>query len=324
MTIKTSRSGQLPKPIFQTEHGKLFEGDCLSIMPLLESESIDCFFADPPFNLNKEYGMNVNDDLEDSAYLNWCCRWLDEGVRLLRPGGSFFVYNLPKWNIHLASHLSKNLTFRDWIAVDIKFSLPIPARLYPSHYSLLYFCKGKKPNVFAPPRLPIETCRHCGGEIKDYGGYKNKMNPKGVNLTDVWTDIPPVRHKKYKTREANELSLKMMDRILDISTKEGDTILDPFGGSGTTYVASELKRRKWIGIELATCKNIAERFSEILFELEYFSSLRKRVNVLFTEEALNLRSRNGHSNNKYQGFEGSVSTTELVHQFPLEFEVLQA
>ena len=83
--------------------------------------------------------------------------------------------------------------------IDIKYSLPIQKRLYPSHYALLYFIKGDKPAIFHPDRQPVSCCRHCGGELRDYGGYKDKMNPKGVNLSDVWTDIPPVRHAKYKT-----------------------------------------------------------------------------------------------------------------------------
>ncbi len=291
---------RLPEPIFKTEQGRLYQGDCLEIMPLLRSDSIDLLFADPPFNLQKDYGGQVNDQLGNDQYVDWCHRWIDEGIRILKPGGAFYLYNLPKWNILLSSYMAQRLTFRHWIAVDIKFSLPIQGRLYPSHYSLLYFIKGAKPNTFDPPRLPLETCRHCGGEIKDYGGYKNKMNPKGVNLSDVWTDIPPVRHAKYKNRQANELSLRMMDRILDISSKEGDVVFDPFGGSGTTYVAAELKERQWLGVEISTCAEIAHRFSQIKHDKENLANIRKKLNVLFTEEVLQLRRKNGHLNGKYR------------------------
>ncbi len=207
------------KPVFKTKLGSLYQGDCLKITPQFPNESIDVFFADPPFNLNKIYGSWTNDNLAAEQYLEWCKAWINEGIRLLKPGGSFFLYNLPKWNALLSAHIGTQLTFKHWVAIEITFSLPIQSRLYPSHYSLLYFTKGQKPTTFKPPRLPMQTCRHCGGEIKDYGGYKSKMNPNGINLSDVWTDIPPVRHQKYKNRSANELSLKLMDRILDISSK---------------------------------------------------------------------------------------------------------
>ena len=60
------------------------------------------------------------------------------------------------------------------------------------------------------------------------------MNPKGVNLSDVWTDIPPVRHAKYKKRDTNALALKLMDRIVSMASDPESLVLDPFGGSGTT------------------------------------------------------------------------------------------
>ncbi|MDD2599127.1 MAG: DNA methyltransferase [Kiritimatiellae bacterium] len=157
----------------------------------------------------------MNDNLKTQEYISWCEKWTDECVRLLKPGGSLFVWNLPKWNSYMASYLNNRLTFRHWISCDIKFSLPIQGRLYPSHYSLLYYCKGEKPTTFKPDRLQMPICPHCCGDLKDYGGYKHKMNPKGINLTDVWLDIPPVRHAKYKKRVgANELSVKLLDRVI--------------------------------------------------------------------------------------------------------------
>jgi site-specific DNA-methyltransferase (adenine-specific) len=150
-------------------------------------------FADPPFNLGKKYSSNIDDDRASHDYLAWCQQWLDEMVRVLKPGGSLFLWNLPKWNLPLGAYLGGKLTFRHWIAVDIKYSLPIQKRLYPSHYSLLYFVKGDKPAIFHPDRAPIPCCRHCGGELRDYGGYKDKMNPKGskpVRCVDRYSASP--------------------------------------------------------------------------------------------------------------------------------------
>lgn len=257
----------------------------MEMLSSVPSESVDLAFADPPFNLGKKYSSKINDDLASHEYLAWCETWLDEMVRVLRPGGTLMHWNLPKWNLPLGAHLMKSLTFRHWIAVDIKYSLPAPGRLYPSHYSLLYFVKGKKPNVFHPDRIPISCCRHCGGELKDYGGYKSKMNPNGVNISDVWTDIPPVRHVKYKKREENALSLKLMDRIVSLATDPGDIVLDPFGGSGTTYVAAELTGRKWIGSEM-DCSAIIERFRNLDGDREHLAEIRENKNTLFTKSDL--------------------------------------
>jgi len=247
--------------VHQTAYGVLYEGNCLELLPLIQDASIDAVFADPPFNLGKKYGMRVNDNRPNIEYVKWCKEWLDESVRVLKPGGAIFVYNIPKWNIVLGNYLmERGLEFRHWIAINIKLSLPIPGKLYPSHYSLLYFTKGK-PKTFHKIRTPIERCRHCGGEIKDYGGHRGAMNPNGVNLTDVWNDITPVRHWKFKSRKrsANQLSTKILERVIHMSTSKEDIVLDPFGGSGTTYDVCERLERHWIGIEIESCDVIIDR-----------------------------------------------------------------
>lgn len=250
-------------PIYSTPLGILFEGDCLDVLPTLRDSSIDTVFADPPFNLGKQYGAKHDDQRPENEYVDWCKRWLDECCRVLRVGGALFVYNLPKWNIRLGAYLmTKGMTFRHDIAVNIKLSLPIPGRLYPSHYSLLYFTKGK-PKTFRRIRTPIERCRHCNGEVKDYGGHRSAMNPRGVNLTDVWNDIPPVRHWKFKSkrRTENQLSTKLIWRCVQMSSYPGEVVLDPFGGAGTTFDVCEHTGRHWVGIEIQHTDVIVERLA---------------------------------------------------------------
>ena len=246
---------------YATQLGVLYAGDIQTLLPYIRSESIDMVFADPPFNLSKVYGTRVNDNRSDDEYISWCKEWLDHCIRVVRPGGAIFIYNLPRWNIILGNHLTESgMTFRHWIAVNIKLSLPFPGRLYPSHYSLLYFTKGK-PRTFRKIRTPIEVCRHCGKELKDYGGHRGAMNPNGVNLTDVWNDITPVRHWKFKSRKrsANQLSTKLLERVVQMSTQDCDIVMDPFGGSGTTYDVCERLGRHWIGMEVESCDVIIER-----------------------------------------------------------------
>lgn len=289
---------------WRTARGRLIRGDAVKVLRGLRTGAYPLIFADPPFNLGKVYGESLAQaDMRDpEEYLAWCREWLGELVRLLAPGGALFVYNLPRWNIHLAAHLEKALTFRHWIAVDMKYSLPVPRRLYPAHYSLLYFIKGEKPRTFEPPRQPMVTCRHCGMELKDYGGYKKDLNPAGFNLSDVWSDLSPVRHKRFKSRyrEGNQLPLKMMDRILDIASRPGDLVLDPFAGSGTTLVAAELKGRRWTGIEVESVEPIVERFRSLDNDRHLLAQAERSKNRLFTTEALALREASGHDLGAYR------------------------
>ena len=277
---------------YKNEYGCLYNDDCIKVLRTLPNNCVDMVFADPPFNLGKTYDPGVDDSLTTSKYLNWTYKWVDECVRILKPGGRVFIYNIPKWCVYIASHLSEQLTFWDWIAVDMKFSLPIQSRLYPAHYGLIAFVKGGKANTFNNQRIPMQVCKRCGGDLKDYGGYKAKMNPAGVNVSDVWSDIYPVRHKSDKNRKFNELSVKLLDRIISMSTNPGDTVFDPFGGSGTTYAVAQLLGRKWIGTELGDCEIIKQRLLHPEKDRVHLKKVYEEKNHLFTNEILELRKKN--------------------------------
>jgi len=181
----------------------------------------------------------------------------------LKPGGSLFVYNLPKWQISIGAYLNERLHFRHWIAITMKNNYPRGNRLYPAHYGLLYYVKGKG-FKFNRMRVPIPTCRHCSKEIRDYGGHRDKLNPAGLNLTDFWDDTSPVRHAKFKKRVANEIKPVIPRRAILIASNEGDIVLDPFGGGGSTYEEAERHGRYWIGSEIGDCSASRQRLSGLL------------------------------------------------------------
>jgi len=242
--------------VSSTQLGALYQADCLELLKAIPDGSVHTVFADPPFNLGKNYGVNGSDRRPDEQYLSWCRDWLKECNRVLVDGGALFVYNLPKWQIPIGGFLdSLGMRFRHWIAVYKPTSLPIPNRLSPSHYGLLYYIKGEKPRIFNRDavRIPIRVCRHCQKEIKDYGGHKKHLNAKGLNLTDVWDDVPSVRHQKYKTRAANELAPIVVQRAILMSTRKLDVVVDPFSGSGTSAFVAEKSGRRWICGDLNDC-----------------------------------------------------------------------
>jgi len=122
-------------------------------------------------------------------------------VRVLKPGGAFFLYHLPYWASRLSQELLAQLQFRHWIAIAMKNGFVRGKNLYPAHYALLYYTKGA-PARFTRPRLEPQLCRHCRGLVKDYGGYTGIIQSKGINLSDFWDDLSPVRHKNRKLRKA--------------------------------------------------------------------------------------------------------------------------
>ena len=243
-----------------TARGALYRCDCLHLLSLLPDASIDTVFADPPFNLGKDYGSRrVRDDREAGDYLAWARGWLDESIRVLKPGGALFVYSLPRWAFHFAAHLDGPLEFRHWIALTMKSTYPRGRRLYPAHYALLYFTKGE-PVTFHKLRTPIVACRHCGGDIRDYGGHRKALHPEGISLTDFWDDTSPNRHRRSKARAGiNELKARIPGRCIEMSTNPGDLVLDPFGGGGSTFEAAESAGRMWLGSEKGDCGPAVER-----------------------------------------------------------------
>ena len=254
----------LINPVLSTSLGVLYRADCARLLDCIRDDSIDCIFADPPFNLGKVYGHGeVNDTLNRYEYLKWCYGWLSECVRVLKPGGALFVYILPQWGYRFACHLEDHeMVFRHWIALSMKGTFPRGKRLYPAHYALLYFTKGN-PKTFNRVRLPIPSCRHCGKDLKDYGGHRKFLNPLGLNLTDFWEDTAPARHKKFKARwHVNELKPMISGRCIEIATMRNETILDPFGGGGSTYQAAQELERYWIGSEITDCSHIVQRFQD--------------------------------------------------------------
>ncbi len=227
---------------------RITQGDCLSLLRNIPDNSVDVTFADPPFNLKKKYN-STKDSLALQEYLDWCEQWIGEMVRVTRPTGSIFLHNIPKWLTYYTAVLNKIAYFKHWISWDAPTS-PMGKSLQPSHYGILFYAKGAKQNKFYEIRYPHKRCRKCGYLYKDYGGKKWMLHPFGPLLSDVWTDIHRVKHNKYRDDHPCQLPIHLLERVILMSTDEGDIVLDPFSGTGTTALAAKRLGRNFIGLEL--------------------------------------------------------------------------
>ena len=226
---------------------QLFSCDALDLLEAMRDRVADIIFVDPPFNLGKRYGTRAprEDRMPPDCYSRYLSSVLRESVRALRPGGALYVYHIPEWAIRLAPLLSDKLQFRHWIAISMKNGFARGNKLYPAHYALLYFTKGA-PSAFHRPKIQPAKCRHCDHFIKDYGGYR-KYILDGINLSDVWDDISPVRHPTRKYRDANEIPMTIVERIIAISGVRHGLFVDPFMGSGASLVAATIAGMKVVG-----------------------------------------------------------------------------
>ncbi len=115
---------------------------------------------------------------------------LAECERVLKPGGLLFLYGqpgeLPAWGVTCGQ-----MIFKYWIALDIR-AAPRARFLTPTHMGLLMFHKPGAPLGLDRDavRVPHALCAACGRTLKDWGGKKHLMNPRGTALSDVWRELP--------------------------------------------------------------------------------------------------------------------------------------
>jgi site-specific DNA-methyltransferase (adenine-specific) len=242
------------------EWNKVYQGECISFLEkvsALHSEGIfDLVFADPPYNLGKNYDK-YKDALAEQHYIDWCNKWLEAMVRTLKPGGSLFVLNLPKWAIHHAAYLNRRLDFRHWITWD---ALSDPrGKIMPAHYALLYYTKPGGQLTF---NYAVTDDAESSGKVgsPDSPRYclrascvkrrKRLNDDEKVELSDVWFDIHRIKHKRDRDAHPCQLPEKLMERVILMSTDRAELVFDPFSGAGTTALAAAKLGRNFVVTEI--------------------------------------------------------------------------
>jgi len=236
---------------------QLVRGDCLKILPRLRAESVDFCFADPPYNIRKTY-THWNDSLEARAYFAWCDRWLSELARVLKPGGTLAVLNIPRWAARHFEHLARFLKFQAWIAWE-GLSLPI-RKIMPAHYAIVCFSKG------TPRLLPALDAGHQSALEREsvralrehyclrpgcVAHRREARAPDTEPVTDLWWDLHRLKHNSRRDDHPCQLPPALMRRLIALFTRAGEVVLDPFNGIGTTTLAAAQLGRRYIGIELS-------------------------------------------------------------------------
>jgi len=282
----------LPSPPIR--EGVMFDvvhhGDAVEILKQYPDNSIDLVFADPPYNLDKAYHV-YDDERADEEYVKWCNAWLQEYVRILKPTGSLYVLNLPRWTMVHAAFLNQYLYFQNWIVWD---ALSEPrGKLMPAHYGLLFYTRHPTDFTFNYDEIGELDARYyclrpsCIRKCKAMG-IDDKMP-----LTDIWWDIHRIKHKRDRDYHPCQLPDALMERIIRLSTNEGDIVLDALCGAGTTPVAAVKLGRRYVAIDIdekyvrITRKKIAEVKRKGYVERESIHKLQRK----YTKKELQLELR---------------------------------
>ncbi|PWH18938.1 MAG: hypothetical protein DDG59_04725 [Anaerolineae bacterium] len=225
----------------------VIQGDILETLKQYPDQSVDLVFADPPYNLNKSYNT-YEDEREREDYLNWCNQWLDEYIRILKPTGSLYLLNLPRWAMYHANYLNQKLYFQNWIVWD---ALSEPrGKIMPAHYALLFYTRHPTRFTFNYEAVdPIDARFYCLRQ-SCIRARKQRGEDEKEPLTDIWWDIHRLKHRRDRDFHPCQLPDALLERIIRLSTNPGDVVVDALAGSGTTAVVAAKLGRRYVAIDL--------------------------------------------------------------------------
>lgn len=262
----------------KSEMNEVLYGDCLDVMKGLKDKSVDMIYLDPPFFTNKKHSLSSRDRSSHYSFDDlWACHKsyadfmlfrLIEAKRILKDSGSIFIHCDKSAN-HILRLIGEDVfggeNFLSEIIWNYKRWSNSANNLTPNHQNILFFSKTEKykfnkifteysetTNVdqILQKRSRDEHNKSIYAREED-GSVVSSDEKKGVPLADVW-EIPFLNPKaKERTGYPTQKPILLLDRIIEIATDEGDIVLDPFCGSGTTLVAAKMKGRNYIGIDVS-------------------------------------------------------------------------
>ncbi len=226
-------------------------GDCVKLMKGLKPESVDCIFADPPYNLqlggdlhrpNNSKVDAVDNDWDQfeslKTYDDFTKEWLGAARDALKPDGSIWVIG-SYHNIFRLGYILQDMGF--WILNDIiwRKSNPMPnfrgRRFTNAHETLIWASKSKNSKYF----FNYDAMKALNEDLQMRSDWYLPLCTGGERLKDAKGD------KAHPTQKPESL----LYRVLMSSTRKGDTVLDPFFGTGTTGAVAKQLGRHYIGIE---------------------------------------------------------------------------
>lgn len=259
-------------PALQTSDGgvRVYTGDCrelLKAIPECAAGEVDMVFADPPFNWNRKYdrvgsGDTWNDAaMSEEEYLTFTFDWIDGCIRALKPTGTLWI-NIPDdWAAEIVCYVKGRLARKpaqrmhmvNWCCWHYRFGQNTVGRFINSKVHVLYFCKDPVNRTFnAREILEVSDRRSIYADPRTES--KRDGMPSGMRLPmDVWYGQYWGRiqgnNKERRGNHDNQLPEIYLERVILASSNEGDLVLDPFLGSGTTGVVAREWNRRFIGTE---------------------------------------------------------------------------
>ena len=255
----------------------VFHGDCLDQLKKVPDSFVDMIYLDPPFYTQKTHTGKSKDNKEYSfddkwesinAYKDYIAERLYECKRVLKSTGSIFIHCDKSASHYLRIALDEVFGFENFqseIIWTYKRWSNSKKGLLNGHQSIYFYSLNdnfKFNTVYTDysattnlDQILQKRSRNENGKAEYKKDDKNQVvidnNKKGVPLSDVW-EIPYLNPKaKERVGYPTQKPILLLEKLIQLVTDEGDVVLDPFCGSGTTLVAAQLLKRKYIGIDIS-------------------------------------------------------------------------
>lgn len=234
-----------------TKEHRIIFGDAIDALKSIPDESIDLIFADPPYNIGKNFNGKIEKWKTEESYLEWCYEWIDLCIQKLKPNGSFYVMTATQFMPFFDLYIRNKLTILSRIVWSYDSSGVQAKNFFGSMYEPILFCvKDKNNYTFNTKDILVEAKTGAKRKLIDY----RKAVPTAYNTEKVPGNVWEFSRVRYRMEEyenhPTQKPISLLERIIKASSNENDIVMDPFSGTFTTcYVAKELKR-KCIGIEL--------------------------------------------------------------------------
>ncbi len=273
-------------------------GDCLERLAEMPTGCVDLAFADPPFNIGYEYDQ-YDDKQTKADYLVWTDGWLKAIQRVLKPTGSFYVAIGDEYAAEMKVRLDAlGFTMRNWIVWHYTFGVNCTKKFNRSHAHIFYYVADPKNFTFHPEGVRVPSARQTTYADR-------RANPVGKLPDDTWVLRPQDSEEHFRadsdtwyvsrvcgtfrerTGHPCQMPEAVLERIIRVSSNEGDLVLDPFAGSGTTIAVAKRLRRRFLGIELSEdyADGIRDRLAGVTPETYEVVSIPRQPGVRATRAA---------------------------------------